>query len=182
MPKVLIISYYAPPVGMSGVLRITKLAKYLKKFGWQPSILTTKPIAYYHYDYELLNDLKEIPIYRSDSLDFARLLYLTKAPQTLVNYGTGKISLFSNFVFFPDAKRFWIKFAYRLGCKIILDSKPDVIFASAPPYSSLIVGRWLKERFKIPFIADFRDPWPTGTFRPPRYYEEKLRMLRSYII
>ncbi|MEO0082865.1 MAG: glycosyltransferase family 4 protein [candidate division WOR-3 bacterium] len=181
MPKVLIISYYTPPIGMSGVMRITKLAKYLKKFGWQPSILTTKQIAYYHYDYELLNDLREIPIYRSENLDFARLLYLIKIPQKLINHGTGKISLFSNFFFFPDAKVFWIRFAYKLGCKIVSNFKPDVILASAPPFSSLIVARWLKEKFQIPFIADFRDPWPTGTFPPPKSYQKKLRELRNMI-
>ncbi len=59
-------------------MRVTKLAKFLPRFDWQPIILTVKPIAYYHYDNELLNDLKDISIFRSESLDLARLLYLLK--------------------------------------------------------------------------------------------------------
>ena len=48
--KLLLVAYYTPPLGMSGVMRVTKLAKYLPRFGWEPLVLTVKPIAYYHYD------------------------------------------------------------------------------------------------------------------------------------
>ena len=40
MNKVLIITYYWPPSGSSGVQRILKFTKYLPQFGWQPIILT----------------------------------------------------------------------------------------------------------------------------------------------
>ena len=40
MKKVLIITYYWPPSGGSGVQRWLKFAKYLHKYGWQPIIYT----------------------------------------------------------------------------------------------------------------------------------------------
>lgn len=182
MKKVLIISYYAPPVGMSGVMRVTKFAKYLPKFNWQPFILTTKPIAYYHYDDELLNDLKEVKIFRSESLDFARILRLLRMPRSAIKAGTGKLSLLSNFIFFPDAKYPWFPFAYRLGCKVIEQTKPDIIWATAPPFTSLMVGLALKQKFQIPLISDFRDPWPTGFIVPPNSHRKRLEILRDNII
>lgn len=163
-------------------MRVTKLTKYLPRFGWQPHILTTKPIAYYHYDYGLLDDLKDIPIYRSESLDFARILYLLKFPTSAIRMGTGKISLLSNFVLFPDNKIPWVPFAYKLGCKIIEGIKPDIIFTTAPPFSTLLVARALKQRFQIPLISDFRDPWPTGFVIPPNPHRKKLENLRTQII
>ena len=40
MKKVLIITYYWPPTGGSGVQRWVKFAKYLPSEGWQPVIYT----------------------------------------------------------------------------------------------------------------------------------------------
>ena len=40
MKKVLIITYYWPPTGGSGVQRWVKFSKYLPQFGWQPIIYT----------------------------------------------------------------------------------------------------------------------------------------------
>ena len=40
MRRVLIISYYWPPTGGSGVQRWLKFAKYLPSQGWQPVIYT----------------------------------------------------------------------------------------------------------------------------------------------
>jgi hypothetical protein len=182
MGKVLIISYYAPPVGMAGAMRMTKLTKYLPRFNWQPYILTTKPIAYYHYDYELLNDLKNIPIFRSENLDIARILYLLKIPQSAVSMGIGKLSLLTNFLLFPDAKILWTPFAYRLGCKIIKDIKPEIIWTTATPFSTLLVARALKERFQIPLVLDFRDPWPTGFVIPPNPQRKRLINLRNQLV
>jgi hypothetical protein len=182
MHKVLIISYYAPPVGMAGAMRMTKFAKYLPHFDWQPYILTTKSIAYYHYDYELLNDLKDIPILRSESLDIARISYLLKIPTSAIKIGTGKLSLLTNFILFPDAKILWKPFAYRLGCKIIEHEKPDVIWATAPPFSTLLIAQSLKQRYQLPLILDFRDPWPTGFVVPPNPHRKRLINLRNELL
>lgn len=182
MPKVLIVSYYAPPVGMSGVMRVTKLAKFLPRFNWQPIILTTKSIAYYHYDYKLLDDLQDIKIYRSESLDLARIMKLLKVPQSAIKIGTGKLSLLSNFLLFPDAKVPWTPFAINLGSQIIEKEKPDLIFASAPPFSAHLVGLKLKQKYQIPLIIDFRDPWPTGFVIPPNFHRKRLEKLRKEII
>lgn len=42
MKKVLIITYYWPPMGGGGVQRWLKTTKYLREFGWEPIIFTTK--------------------------------------------------------------------------------------------------------------------------------------------
>jgi hypothetical protein len=49
--KVLVIAYYFPPMGMSGVQRTLKFVKYLPKYDWEPTVLTVTPTAYYALDY-----------------------------------------------------------------------------------------------------------------------------------
>ncbi|HCY01209.1 MAG TPA: glycosyl transferase family 1, partial [Bacteroidales bacterium] len=41
--RVLIITYYWPPAGGSGVQRWLKLSKYITDFGYEPIILTVDP-------------------------------------------------------------------------------------------------------------------------------------------
>lgn len=41
MKRVLMIAYYFPPIGGSGVQRPTKFVKYLPEFGWQPYVIST---------------------------------------------------------------------------------------------------------------------------------------------
>src|SRR5262245_58530051 len=67
---VLIVSYFFPPMGGVGCLRALKLAKFLPRFGWEASILTTKVPAYYCYDETLEGELPAgTRVLRSGSAD-----------------------------------------------------------------------------------------------------------------
>ena len=57
MKKVLIITYYWPPAGGSGVQRWLKFAKYLPKFGWNPIVYTPENPYFDVTDNALLNDI-----------------------------------------------------------------------------------------------------------------------------
>jgi hypothetical protein len=63
----LFIAYYFPPMGLSGVQRSVKFAKYLPENDWDVSVLTTTPSVYYAYDETLLEELNnpKITIYRT---------------------------------------------------------------------------------------------------------------------
>ena len=53
----------------------------------------------------------------------------------------------------------WIKTAIPAGERLIESWRPDIIFASTPPYSGLIVASRLSRAFSIPWTADLRDLW-----------------------
>ena len=57
MFKVLVIAYYFPPLGLSGVQRTVKFVKYLPSNNWSPTVLTCGDIAYYSYDNDLLDEV-----------------------------------------------------------------------------------------------------------------------------
>ena len=62
MRKCLVIAYYFPPMGLSGVQRTLKFVKYLKEYGWEPIVLTTSSKDYYAYDESLASELEELNI------------------------------------------------------------------------------------------------------------------------
>jgi hypothetical protein len=184
--RLLVVSYYTPPLGLSGVMRVTKLCKFLPEAGWQPLILTVKPVAYYHYDPRLLDDLNASRIYRTESADPNRLLNLIRSkakrltPALAQGLGAGPRLL--NHVLFPDSKIGWLPFGSVAGRHIIDHEKPAAIFASAPPFTALLLGVRLKAHAHVPLALDFRDPWPTGFARPPRHQRAALRRLRRYLV
>jgi glycosyltransferase involved in cell wall biosynthesis len=180
--KLLLVAYYTPPLGMSGVMRVTKLAKYLPRFGWEPLVLTVKPIAYYHFDRTLAEDWKDIRVFRAGSLDPARLRYLLMPGRPLSQAGLGRTSRLANILCFPDAKAGWFPFARRLGRKLIQDEHPDAIFASAPPFTALMIGAALKRDSGLPLVSDFRDPFPTGFVPPPKFLLGRVERLRHDLL
>lgn len=182
--KLLIITYYWPPLGGPGSLRPVKFAKYLPRFGFDPIILTRKDIAYHSIDEELVQEIKNVKVIKTESLDPARILrlmgmklYRPKSWQIPIKQGLN----------FPDNKLPWLPFAYDTGVK----TEFDYILATAPPFSSFIIGYVIAKRTGKPFILDFRDAWLEFPFLPYKskikkkfvsYWEKKLTEFASLII
>lgn len=160
--KILIITYYFPPLGGAGVGRPVNLLKYLPEFGVDAEILTVKNVAYRYYDYQLLEELKPYKIFRSSSWDPQRMMYLL-GMRTIKDKMISKGSSMSS-RFFPDSKIGWVKPAVKLG-RILLENRGyKAIITTSPPISTHLVGMKLSEEFKIPLLADFRDYWTSYKF------------------
>jgi hypothetical protein len=60
---------------------------------------------------------------------------------------------------FPDRQCQWYRPAVRRLSQLPPAKRPDVVFATGGPWTSLLVGKTLAQRFGVPLVADFRDPW-----------------------
>ncbi len=171
-------------MGLSGVQRTLKFAKYLPEYGWQPVVLTSSPRSFYAYDESLLNEIdpEKIQIYRTSKSSAA------PKKEIINNY---KISKFRSYtvqkiaraglqtIYQPDSKIRWKKPALELARKIISEHNIDVIYATAPPFTDFLIAHQLSTEFNIPFVVDYRDVWidnPFHFFATPfhKMYSEKL--------
>ncbi|PID58418.1 MAG: hypothetical protein CR986_07885 [Ignavibacteriae bacterium] len=184
MKKALIVTYHWYPAGGPGVQRILKFAKYLNKFGWKPIILTVAKGEYPALDFSLKKNIPEdIVEYRTKSLEpnFLYKKFMGMKPEQkiptaiLVDDNPSlkkKITAWIRLNFFiPDAKIGWLPFAVNEGKKIIREEKPDIIFSTSPPPTVHIIAQKLADSSKLPWIADFRDPWTDI-----HYYEKQPRL------
>lgn len=160
MKNVLVIAYYFPPMSFSGVQRTLKFVKYLPDYGWQPTVLTIHPHAYFAFDEAFLGELsgKSIEIWRTNP----PLVFSAVKGKKNLSFGNETLRKFANrisqFLFIPDNKIGWKKQALEfLETKDL--SKFDAIYSSAPPYTCHLLAQEIKKRWKIPFVADFRDAW-----------------------
>ncbi len=172
MRKALIVSYYWPPAGGPGVQRVLKFSKYMPDLGWQPIILTVKRGAYPALDKSLEEEVHSSTlVYRTANLEpdqlyksFTGLKQDDRLPVGLLaaekkNWKNRLANAIRLNVFIPDAKLLWQPAAVKAGRDIIETHKPDVIFSSSPPPTTHLIARRLARIGKIPWVADFRDPW-----------------------
>ncbi len=168
MKKVLIITYYWPPAGGSGVQRWLKFVKYFRDFNIEPIVYTVKNPNYPIIDEKLKNDipsnmevlsqpiwelnnfLKFFGMKNSESAGFL------KAKPSLL----GKLMLYIRAnLFIPDSRKFWVKPSISYLEKYLNKHKVDVIITTGPPHSLHLIGLKLKKLTGLKWIADFRDPW-----------------------
>jgi glycosyltransferase involved in cell wall biosynthesis len=173
MKKVLIITYYWPPSGGSGVQRWMYFCKYLKDFGIHPIVITVdENKASYRYKDESFNDLvKGIEVYKTNTREplklYSKIISGNKSSAIPIGFaGESKPSIFqkiSRFIrgnfFIPDARIGWVKFAYKKASDILSKNDISLVITNGPPHSSHLAGMKLKKHFPITWISDFRDPW-----------------------
>ena len=172
MKRVLVITYYWPPVGGSGVQRWVKFAKYLPSEGWQPVIYTPSNPDMGSVDESLMSDIPaeaEIikrPIFEPYGI-YRKLTGSKGQIKIESNPGSdGKKSLLkrislwirSNF-FMPDPRCLWIGPSIRFLKKYLKEHPVDIIVSTGPPQSMHLIARGVSLATGIPWIADFRDPW-----------------------
>ncbi len=160
--RLLVVAYYFPPMGLSGVLRISKFVKYLPQFGWHPTVLTVGDIGYYVHDHALLGEVEEagIEIVRTKTLDPLRLASRRRKtiplpPDRSRRFISGVTHTFLQ----PDNKIGWKRYAVREGLRILEEGDYDAILATAPPFTDFLIGLELSRETGVPLVVDYRDPW-----------------------
>ena len=172
MGKVLVITYYWPPSGGSGVQRWLKTSKYLPQFGWTPVIYTPENPDVNSIDESLLKDVSpDLEIIRRKIREpYAAYKFLTgkkKGEHIQANIVSsekkGFIQKLSGHIranwFIPDPRVWWVKPSVRFLKKYIAQNNVDAIISTGPPHSMHLIAREIHRVFNIPWIADFRDPW-----------------------
>lgn len=196
MKKVLIIAnlFHASP-------RIPGLVKYLPEFGWQPIILTTRigedtesrfggfsndfknnnivietdspPVLEFWRKILGFNQNEDIGLQAKNRFDITSeksvypfLSWLYKKGEVIIKY--------------PDAEKGWKPFAIKAGDDLLQKEDIGAMISSSSPVTSHIVAKELKEKHKIPWVADLRDLWtqnhsyPYGNIR--KFFERRLEL------
>ncbi|MEW5924062.1 MAG: hypothetical protein AB1746_08750, partial [Candidatus Zixiibacteriota bacterium] len=126
--KILLLSYYFPPLGMGGVGRAYALFQQLPKYGYDVAVLTVKDISYHEYDYSRLNPDDVSKIFRSDSYDPSRVLHLFGIKKSGLS-GSGISTV--PFCYYPDSKRGWVGPAFRMAKKLLAFGDFDAIITTS---------------------------------------------------
>jgi glycosyltransferase involved in cell wall biosynthesis len=158
--RLLLISYYYPPLAGSGVFRPLRLSRYLPECGWAVTVLTVGERARVLKDAALQREVpKTVRVERTLSLEPRLPLLLLR------KLGLRRLTdRIEPWLCLPDDQRGWIPFATRRGSRLLRGVPHDVVISTSAPYSAHLVGLRLRERFDVAWVADFRDEWTANPY------------------
>jgi len=163
MRRVLMISYYFPPLGGIASVRAVKFARYLPEFGWDPVVITPRNGAYFR---DPTLEFDERKIVRTPSLEISRtakrMIGSTRGDTRPAEVGPmmERVRRFAaRWVYRPDAQVGWYPFALASARRALREGRCDAILSSSFPITAHLVGRRLHRDSQIPWVAEFRDLW-----------------------
>ncbi len=145
--RVLMVAFHYPPEhSSSGVLRTLKFSKYLPDYGWEPVILTVRESCYEQIDPALTQQIPaSVQVWRTFAFDTKKTLSFR-----------GKYLRASTI---PDRFVGWLPFAVRTGLRIIRCNRIHALYSTSPLPTAHLIASILKWLTRLPWMADFRDPW-----------------------
>ena len=209
--KILLLSFYFPPFNTIGAVRVGKLAKHLGVQGHDIRVVAADNLAIpktlpldvpvdrvLYTPWLNINRLPE---------DLARIRRRLLGPHPEVNPETGRHEpnlrsgqyslretrpsaalramddLYRNLLNWPDNKAGWLPPALSGSRRYLADWSPDLIYASSPPPTSLVLGHLLSRRLGAPWVAEFRDRWSDDRYYPrPAWRMGLERRLERHIV
>jgi glycosyltransferase involved in cell wall biosynthesis len=191
--KLLYISAHFPPSAASGVFRTLGFLQGLTSRNWDISVLALKEVKEERVDRKLLERVPpQVSVKRtgywdpfslksavanifrrkrvgesksaSDPAPIAEVkLCCDASPDSERTSWKDKISYILKT---PDSYIGWVPVAVFRS--LISLQRPGLILATAPPFSSLLIGVLLKKVWRVPVVVDLRDPWVLNPFRALR--------------
>lgn len=189
--KVLIITYYWPPAGGSGVQRWLKFVKYLPEFGIEPIVFTVDNPKYPKEDVSLISEIPENitvlknPIFEPTDLFFWKQKGFKKEDVSN-SVNNGLMSFIRGNFFIPDPKIFWVKSSVKFLQNYLKNHSIDVIISTGPPHSMHLIAEQISKKNNLKWIADFRDPWTdlyyNNEFKQLNFVKEKNKKLEKSVL
>jgi hypothetical protein len=195
-PRVLIVSYWFAPFSAIAAVRASKLAKHLADRGWDVRVLTAgdtstnatlqleiprSTVTYTKWDrvgrgVENIRGRVRAALGRKSVPAEPAPPSADAPPQAAAKqksaFRRALSTAYLDIVEWPDNRAGWKKYALDAGAKIVKDWRPDVIYATSPPATALIVADKLSRTTGIPWIGEMRDLWTDH----PYYEHSRLRL------
>lgn len=195
--KVLIVSFDFPPMNNIAAVRAGKFAKYLPRFGWEPIVLTADNIK---SPQTLPMEANEANVFRAKSFTLGARVYQALGGEARLSaYSEPKshewrrvahraIRSLRPFYALPVVERLtfdpvgWWYYGVQEGQRIMRSNNVSAIFSSSNPPTAHFIACCLRKRARIPWVAEFRDPWVDPYDERGHVYEFIERRLEKAVL
>jgi len=171
MKRVAIVGADFAPSTLPPALRLRFFVSHLREFGWEPTVITTDPR---HYTCPLDPEIERL---LPESIRVIRTQALPRRLTRLVGLG--------------DLGARSMAYHWRVLRDLCDCGEVDLVFIPVPAFTPMVLGRLVHERFGIPYVIDYIDPWISDYYwsvpraqRPPKWRAAyaAARLLEPYAL
>jgi glycosyltransferase involved in cell wall biosynthesis len=152
LKRLLVLAYWYPPENASGAQRPYRFVKYLQAYGYESEIVTASPASPGAVQVALQPNGWSVPAVLSRAL---------RCTERVLPYAD--------------------RLAWAPLAAAAVERRPGVILSTSPPVATHVAGWLLKQRFGVPWVADFRDPLYDNPFRSRAWGRPYDRALEALI-
>lgn len=157
MKKVLVISPNFPPINAADMHRIRQSLSYFNDFGWDATVVAVEPRYI---------EMSEDPLLLETLPPHAKIIRIKAfEARTTRKFGLGNSGYRSLYQY------------YKTCIKLLKNNKFDLVYFSTTAFPVMVLGRFWKRKFKVPYIIDMQDPWRNDFYldkpkneRPPKFW------------
>ena len=175
MKRVGLVAYWYPPRQAAGALRAAALARYLPAFGWEPVVVTVRPRSSLHLPpgepvcddvpppalattdraWHALAAAAVEALRGSDALEGLKSenAFASRRPHARAAHW-----IYRHWLSFPDDTWPWLV-DRRSVARVFAAHGVDAIVSTSPPPTAHLVAAAAARRLRVPWVADYRDPW-----------------------
>lgn len=166
--RLLLLCYFFPPLGGGGVHRVLGFTRHLPRFGWSCTVVCAGEEDYWVRDESLAvpPDTEVIRV-RGGGAITSWLKTGGAAGGRRSGATFGMLRRLSDWWLLPDSYRGWAQRARGVALRRIQHGDVSALWSSSPPESVHLAARDIAAKTRLPWIADFRDPWIPLAFRTP---------------
>lgn len=154
MKSVLVISPRFPPVNAPDMHRVRQSLPYLRDLGWKPYVVAVQERFTNTGCDKLL--LETVP----SDIQVERIPAVTRERTNIGNIGIRSIP-----------------FYLRSVGRILRNNEVDLVYFSTTAFPIMVLGRYWKSRYDVPYVIDMQDPWRLDYYldeppseRPPKFW------------
>lgn len=184
--QVLMAAYYFPPLAGSGVFRSLRFAKCLPFYGWHPTVISTDrpPNGWSFADQSIVSEIPKgmeviripdgISTGRETSLNSDRVQAILNFLRSVLRFSPEANRIYSQvsqsregimqLLTFPCGALSWAYDTVQYIEKNMDLSQFEVVYTTSGPSSAHLIGFYLKQKYGIPWVADYRDPWTFNAY------------------
>lgn len=206
----LVVAYHFPPDAAIGTMRTLRVVRHLAREDWDVTVLTGHPRTYRPgtaIDRDLLRRVPEnVRVVRAPAIRgfealkrFAKHALRSDASSGGVaasaavahrersgqrSHVARALDVVDAAFAIPDQESAWMLPAIVRGLVVGTGAPPDVLYSSAPPWTTQLVASALASILRCPWVADFRDPWGRAPWRSDRmpFTMRAARRLERFVV
>lgn len=176
MRRLLVMAYFYPPLAGGGVHRVLSFTRHLPRHGWACTVVCAGEQDYWVRDESLRArvgaETEVIRVAGGSALSALLRVGVTSTAGRRSSSRFAALRSLSDWFLLPDSYIGWAARAGRTAAARIAAGGVHAVLSTSPPDSVHLAAERMTRATgatgrRLPWIADFRDPWIGSSFRTP---------------